>query len=55
VVSIPSPTGSATLNFPLPNIPALLGQTLYTQALFVHRLTPLEARFSNVVSDRLVR
>lgn len=38
-----------------PNMPALVGKTLYVQALTVHHATPLDAHLTNVVADRISR
>lgn len=54
-VGIPAPAGRASLQFRVPHIAALVGQTVYFQAFTVHGLGPLDAHFTNVDADRIVK
>ncbi len=54
-VSLPAPAGKATIQIAIPAWPALVGLTPYIQALMVHRITPPEAHFTNVVADRIIK
>ena len=42
-------TGLGSVSLPIPNVPALVGATLYSQALLVQQ--PVQARFTNVAAD----
>ncbi|MFQ5506997.1 MAG: FG-GAP repeat domain-containing protein, partial [Planctomycetota bacterium] len=59
MVSVPpvviSWPGKATLRLPLPNVAALKGRTLFTQALFLHSSKPAGWRLSNVIADTVIR
>jgi hypothetical protein len=52
-VSLPAPAGTATIPLPIPGSPALVGLTLYVQALMVH--APAQAALSNVLAETIVR
>jgi len=52
-VVLASPAGKASVRFAIPNNQVLVGVTGYIQALMVHRTTPPEAHFTNLVVDRI--
>ncbi len=54
-VVISAPKGKTTVAYTFPNIPALVGKTLYVQALTVHRATPLDAHLTNVIADLIIK
>ena len=54
-VVILAPKGKTTVAYTFPNIPALVGKTLYVQALTVHRATPLDAHLTNVIADLIIK
>ena len=50
---IPQPAGMNTLSFLLPNVPTLVGVSLYGQALIVQQ--PALARLTNFTADVIIR
>ncbi len=54
-VSLPAPAGKTSIQSKIPAGPALVNLTVYVQALMVHRVTPPEAYFTNVVADRIIK
>jgi hypothetical protein len=54
-LTLPAPAGTATLPLPIPNDPSLVGRTLHVQALVLHTLDLADARFTNVLAERIVR
>ncbi|MEZ5965473.1 MAG: VCBS repeat-containing protein [Planctomycetota bacterium] len=52
-IYVPPLQGTATLSLTVPDNPALVGVTLYWQAVLLHPLQP--ARFANVVADAIWR
>ena len=52
---LPAPTGTASLQLALPNSPAFAGLELFSQALVLHTADLADARFTNVLRERLVR
>ena len=54
-VSLPAPAGKTSIQLAIPSSSALVGLTGYVQALMVHRVTPLQAHFTNVVVDRIIK
>ena len=48
-VAIPQPAGMSTLSFLVPNVPSLVGMSLYAQALIVQQ--PALARLTNLTAD----
>ncbi|MEZ5966392.1 MAG: VCBS repeat-containing protein [Planctomycetota bacterium] len=52
-IYVPPLPGTATLSLAVPDNPALVGMTLYWQALLLHPLHP--ARFTNVIADAIRR
>ena len=39
----------------LPNAPVLVGLSFYVQALVLHTANPADARFTNVLAERVVK
>lgn len=54
-VPIPQPAGVGSLQFPIPNLPILDGLPLYTKALIFTSASLLDARLTNVETDRIRR
>ncbi len=52
-VLVPQPEGIGSLAIPVPNLPALAGITIYTQALLQQH--PVQLRLTNVVGDIVLR
>ncbi len=52
-ILVPQPAGTGSLGFSVPNLPALAGITIHTQAL-LHQY-PVQLRLTNVVSDLIRR
>lgn len=52
---IPAPAGKVSLGFTIPGLPALVGRTLFAQALVLHRLDPRSWRFTNSIADTIIR
>lgn len=50
---VPQPAGKGSLQFPVPNVPALAGITIYSQALL--QQYPGQLRLTNVVGDVILR
>ena len=50
---IPQPAGVGSISFQLPNWPALVGSSIYAQAVLVP--FPLNPRLSNVTADVIIR
>ena len=50
---VPQPAGIGSLTIPIPNLPALAGIPIYTQALLVQH--PVQERLTNVVGDITLR
>jgi hypothetical protein len=55
LLPLPAPAGKASLSLMLPNTPALAGATFFTQALVLHNNSLVEARFTNVLAEKIVR
>jgi hypothetical protein len=54
-VLLPAPLGAASVQFPLPNAPALIGATIHGQALVVHQAAQATWRLTNLISDRVLQ
>lgn len=52
-VLVPQPSGMVSLGVPVPNLPALAGITIYTQALL--QQLPVQMRLTNAVGDTILR
>ncbi|MBK8096174.1 MAG: VCBS repeat-containing protein [Planctomycetes bacterium] len=52
---LPAPAGTAATQVAIPNLPALVGQDIYCQALVLHTANVADARFTNVLFERVVR
>lgn len=50
-VTIPVPGGSTRINIGLPNIRALVNQTIYTQAFVIHTTSQNDWRITNLMDD----
>jgi hypothetical protein len=54
-VNVPAPAGRLSLEFTVPNDSKLEGKSVFWQAALIDRLTPLEGKLTNVISDRISR
>jgi hypothetical protein len=52
---LPPPAGKAGLQLQVPNLPALVGQTVFVQALVLHTSNFTDARLTNVLAERIVK
>jgi hypothetical protein len=50
---VPQPAGIGSLTIPVPNLPALAGIAIYTQAVLLQH--PVQVRLTNVVGDITLR
>jgi len=55
LMSLPAPAGTASAQLPIPNAAALVGQTFFAQALVLPTPSLADARFTNVLAERIVR